>query len=37
MNSTNSFVNFPITYITYGECKLLDIFPVTPKEMMENK
>ena len=37
MNSINSFVNFPITYITYAECKLLDIFPVTPKEMMQNK
>ncbi len=24
-------------YIADGECKLLDTFPVTPNEMMENK
>ena len=37
MNGINSLVKFPITYIADGECKLLDAFPVTPKEMMENK
>ena len=37
MNGINSLVKFPITYIADGECKLLDTFPVTPKEMMENK
>ena len=37
MNGLNSLVKFPITYIADGECKLLDAFPVTPKEMMENK
>ena len=36
MNGINSLVKFPITYIADGECKLLDAFPVTPKEMMEN-
>tara|TARA_B100000524_G_scaffold326692_1_gene210328 strand:+ start:538 stop:726 length:189 start_codon:yes stop_codon:yes gene_type:complete len=33
----NSLVRFPITYVADGESKLLDTFPVTPKEMMENK
>ena len=33
----NSLVKFPITYIADGESKLLDTFPITPKEMMENK
>ena len=37
MNGINSLVKFPITYITDGESKSLDAFPVTPKEMMENK
>ena len=37
MSGINSLVKFPITYIADGECKLLDAFPVTPKEMMENK
>ena len=37
MNGINSLVKFPITYIADGESKLLDAFPVTPKEMMENK
>ena len=37
MNGVNSLVKFPITYIAYGECKLLDAFPVTPKEMIEKK
>ena len=37
MNGINSLVKFPITYIADGECKLLDAFTVTPKEMMENK
>ena len=36
MNGINSFVKFLVTYIADGECKLLDTFPVTPKEMMEN-
>ena len=37
MDGVNSLVKFPITYIAEGESKLLDAFPVTPKEMMENK
>ena len=37
MDGVNSLVKFPITYISDGESKLLDAFPVTPKEMMENK
>ena len=37
INGINSFVKFPITYIADGECKLLNTFPVMPKEMMENK
>ena len=37
MDGVNSLVKFPITYIADGESKLLDTFPVTPKEMMENK
>ena len=37
MNSINLLVKFPITYTADGECKLLDAFPVTPKEMMKNK
>ena len=37
MDGVNSLVKFPITYIADGESKLLDAFPVTPKEMMENK
>ena len=37
MDGINSLVKFPITYIADGESKLLDAFPVTPKEMMENK
>ena len=37
MNGINSLVKFPITYIADGESKLLDTFPITPKEMMENK
>ena len=37
MNGINSLVKFPITYIADGESKSLDAFPVTPKEMMENK
>ena len=37
MNGINSLVKFPITYIAYGESKLLDAFPITPKEMMKNK
>ena len=37
MDGVNSLVKFPITSITDGESKLLDAFPVTPKEMMENK
>ena len=37
MDGINSLVKFPITYIAEGESKLLDAFPVTPKEMMENK
>ena len=37
MNGINSLVKYPITYLADGECKLLDAFPVTPKEMMENK
>ena len=37
MEGINSLVKFPITSIADGESKLLDAFPVTPKEMMENK
>ena len=37
MDGINSLVKFPITSIADGESKLLDAFPVTPKEMMENK
>ena len=37
MNGINSLVKFPITYIADGESKSLDAFPVTPKEMMDNK
>ena len=37
MEGVNSLVKFPITSIADGESKLLDAFPVTPKEMMENK
>ena len=37
MNGINSIVKFPITYIADGESKSLDAFPVTPKEMMDNK
>jgi hypothetical protein len=37
MDGINSLVKFPITYIADGQSKLLDAFPVTPKEMMENK
>ena len=37
IDGINSIVKFPITYIADGESKLLDCFPVTPKEMMENK
>ena len=37
MDGVNSLVKFPITSIADGETKLLDAFPVTPKEMMENK
>ena len=37
MDGINSLVKFPITYIADGESKLLDAFPVTPEEMMENK
>ena len=37
MDGVNSLVKFPITSIADGESKLLDAFPVTPKEMMENK
>ena len=33
----NSLVKFPITYIADGKSKLLNAFPITPKEMMENK
>ena len=33
----NSLVRFPITYVADWESKLLDTFPVTLKEMMENK
>ena len=37
MDGVNSLVKFPITSIADGESKLLDAFPVTPKEMMEKK
>ena len=37
MDGINSLVKFPITYIADGECKSLDTFPVTPKEMMDSK
>jgi hypothetical protein len=37
MDGINSLVKFPITYIADGESKSLDAFPVSPKEMMENK
>ena len=37
MEGINSLVKFPITYIADGESKSLNAFPVTPKEMMENK
>ena len=37
INGINSLVKFPITYIADGESKSLYAFPVTPKEMMENK
>ena len=37
MDGVNSLVKFPITFIDDGESKLLDAFPVTPKEMMEHK
>ena len=37
MDGINSLVKFPITYIADGESKLLDAFPVTPKEMMEEQ
>ncbi len=37
INGINSLVKFPFTYISDGESKLLDAFPVTPTEMMENK
>ena len=37
MDGVNSLVKFPITSIADGESKLLDAFPVTPKEMTENK
>ena len=37
MDGVNSLVKFPFTNIADGESKLLDAFPVTPKEMMENK
>ena len=37
MDGINSLVKFPITYIADGESKSLDSFPITPKEMMENK
>ena len=37
MNGINSLVRFPITYIADGESKLLNAFPVTPKQMKENK
>ena len=37
IDGVNSLVKFPITFIDDGESKLLDAFPVTPKEMMENK
>ena len=30
-------IKFKITYLADEECKLLDSFLVTPKEMMENK
>ena len=35
MDGVNSLVKFPITSIADGESKLLDAFPVTPKEMMD--
>ncbi len=37
MDGINSLVKFPITYISDGKSKLLDDFPVTPKEIIENK
>ena len=37
MDGINSLIKFPITYIAEGESKLLNTFPVTPKEMIENK
>ena len=37
MKGINSLVKFPITYIAEGKSKLLNAFPITPKEMMENK
>ena len=37
MNGINSLVKYPITYLADGECKLLDAFPIKPKEMMESK
>ncbi len=37
MNGINWLVKYPITYLANGECKLLDAFQVTPKEMMQNK
>ena len=37
MNGINSLVKHLITYIADGECKLLDVFPIKPKEMMESK
>ena len=37
MNGINSLVKFPITYITDGESKSPDAFPVTTKEMMDIK
>ena len=37
MDGINSLVKFPITYIADGESKSLASFPISPKEMMENK
>ena len=33
----NSLVKFPVTYISDGESKSLDAFPIKPKEMMVSK
>ena len=37
IDGINSLVKFLITYITDGESKSLDSFPITPNEMLENK